>query len=370
MTCSDTSVERGENGVAAMKSVQRVPAILLANMSRGTDKPRHQGISVGILSLLSSLAFVMAAIAQEAPDPYQEIAPSIRVEAFGEYLEGFPMIVAIDVYNPTDRATYYRLPEFDIFSDVAPVGFQLTRSEDGIKIDLPADAGEGGEGPPKGFTLEPGEASRRLLDLTNLGPDIEEGSYELRAEYALRKGQPRSEPISVRVRAPSPEDAVIAERLRILNDRRELSWSSFVLENWRTVYLQPPVPAEEIAELRAVDATGLSDDGRRLLAYYLFLHRATYGPQSVAELSLTRVNELAGGPLEAEALVLRYEILSARQDSAAADVRVAVLDRYPGVTWRLEQIERGRGRLSQLRSLYGAEREFTLEPDFYPYTQR
>ena len=54
--------------------------------------------------------------------------------------------------------------------------------------------------------------------------------------------------------------------------------------------------------------------------------------------------------------MLRLEILAAAKRPEAAGITRAVLERWPGLGWRVEEIESGRGFLPDLRMSYGVER--------------
>lgn len=317
---------------------------------------------------LFALFLLIMAETSQAQVPAEQATLAITIETFDAYYEGFPMIAAVVVHNPTEHASFYRLPPFDIFSAPVPVELHAEHAETGEVVPFDASYGAGGEGPPTGYVLEPGERRRMLIDLANLGPPLSSGRYELRGEYVLPKGSPRSERVPFEVLPAAGRDADIAARLWAINDIGEPSWSNFIRYNWRSIYLEPPIPKNAVAEMQAVDATGLSEEGREALAYHLFLHRATYGPHPLSTLSRSRVDAFADGPLEGEAEVLRYELAAARDGVEAAEIRRLVTERFPGLLWRLDEIDAGRGRLSRLRTTYGAEQDFDREPSFHPYT--
>ncbi len=293
----------------------------------------------------------------------------LRLEVFPEYRVGFPTIVAVTCYNPTPYRTYYHLPSMDLWTAPGPVAFTLV-AEDGRRIDIPAVASREDDGFLGRFTLAPGASRRMLVDISNRTCRVSPGRYKLEARYRLFKGSATAQPVSITLVEPDEQDAAIAARLRVQNDLQESSWGHFILYNWRTIYTRPPVPWDEIVSLRAVDASALSEAGREALALHLFLHRAVYGPRGVAALNPRVTETFARGPLEGEAALLRLEILTARNDPAAPVERAAILERFPELAWRVEEIETGCGRLADLRQTNGVERIVATKPLFFPYTHR
>lgn len=325
-------------------------------------------LAVTLFLIAHSVPF-MDAQAQTPKDDMWEDTPKVRFQTESEYLQEFPLLVSVTVFNPTENVTYRALPRASIFDTTGPYGFKLV-NEKGDVIRLEAASPRGEEGLPSGFTLRPGESRTNLVDLTNYRQFIESGNYEIHLEYVLREDVVKAPPRHISVGEPSLEDQNLTSLLRGLSDAEASSWNSFLIDNWRTIYTRRPAPREEVAEGRAVDASELSEEGREALALHLFLHRATYGPKGVAELTPNDTQAFARGPLEGEAAVLRYEILAARDDPSVKKERQKILEQFPGLKWRIEAIENGDGRLMRLRRMYGAEQDFTTEPEFFPYTEQ
>ncbi len=326
--------------------------------------------NVIICSVLFFASVSMSSKAQENTSRDKpRTTPPIRVEVFSEYLVGFPYIVSIVCYNPSDKSEFYNLPEANLLSAPGPVAFTLIDA-DGNRLEFPAASTKTGEGPSIGFTLSSGGTRRMLFDLSNLNVQPDPGEYTLEATYTWEHGTSDAPPETVTFIDPSSGDSTIAAILRSRTDSEKALWSHFLRYNWRTIYTRRPAPKKEIAEGRAVDASGLSEEGRESLALHLFLHRATYGPKSVAELSPAETEAFAEGPLKGEAAVLRYEILTARGDASASTERKKILDRFPGLKWRIEAIDEGNGRLRRLRRRYGPEQDGASERDFLPYTEK
>jgi hypothetical protein len=262
-------------------------------------------------------------------------APPITLEVAREYWLGFPMIVAVTVSNSTPQRTFYHLPECDLFTTTGPVEFLFTSGSDVVRFG--AASRQRREGPPRGFTLRPGESRRMLFDLAGLEPQLHAGTWRVEARYHASLGASVAPPVTVRIVQPEEADAQAAVALRRDNDVKTASWLYFLQANWRTV-----------------NPAGLSARGRAALALHLFLHRAIYGPQPVAEL---RAEDLQmEGATEAEAAIYRLEILTARKDTRAAAEASALLTKWPGMRWRVEEVNKSEGLLTRARQAWGAER--------------
>jgi len=294
-------------------------------------------------------------------------APPIILEAFPNYILGSPMIVAITCQNPTPQSSFYNLPECDLLTAPGPVEIVFT-SKDGYKIVLPATSPSLSEGPPKGFTLNPGDSRRMLFDISGLNPELIAGTYQLTSSYRLRTGSSASSPVEVKLITPSSADSIVADLMYSQNDLNEPSWSNFLEYNWRTIYVTKPPKEEQKQQEIWVDASSLSQEGKQALAFHLFIHYAVYGPIKLAEIDLEMIEAFASGPLAGEAAVIRLEILMARGDRLAEEEEVNILSKWPGLKWRVEEIKQGYGFLTSLRTTVGAEREFEKPPEFFPYT--
>src|SRR5690606_7856633 len=89
------------------------------------------------------------------------------------------------------------------------------------------------------------------------------------------------------------------------------------------------------------------------LRLHLWLREAVRVP-TIAAVSRDPLDPLvsAGEPLSGEALALAYEIALAREDPQAATQREQLVTRWPGLTWRAERADAGRGVLGSLQNLY------------------
>jgi hypothetical protein len=255
---------------------------------------------------------------------------AVSVECDRSYDAGFPILVSVEVRN-VDHGTFLTFEPIDLFDVPGPVSFTLT-SGDGHEWSWPS-ASHQEEEPPSGMPFRPGEAWRSLYDLSEINFEVPPGHYKLVAEFALAGGYGISKPVPIEILRSDVHDHAIAKRLRASNDKHEPSWISFVTENWSTP-----------------NTAGLSEKARERLAYYLYLHRAAYGPIPIAKLDPTEPERLFGtGLLESEAALLRLEILHAAKQPEANGIAAAIRERWPGLAWRLRDIKQGHGLLTVLR---------------------
>lgn len=266
------------------------------------------------------------------------VAPQVTVEADPEYRVGFPMVVAVTLRNTTVGTTWSTLPAFDLLALSVPVQFTFVTAS-GRRIDLPTRSLRGGEGPPDGISLGPGEARTMLFDISELDPPLTPGAYTLESLYRTRHGSYPAPPLPVAIVAPSHEDGVNAARLRSAQNAPEPSWSRFLDEGR--------------ADLPEVE---LSPEGWRALAFHESVHRAVYGHLALKAIDPALFDGFKAGPLAGEAALIRLELWLARGDGRAARVREKLLVQWPGLRWRVEEIDAGRGWLAVLRRTVGADR--------------
>jgi hypothetical protein len=236
---------------------------------------------------------------------------------------------------------------FDMFAVPGPVSFTL-KADNGREWSWPAASGSREE--QNGIPFRPGQSWRSLYDLSELRPDLAAGHYQLVAAFSLNGDHAVSRPAQIEVRRSVPRDHAIADRLRTANDARESSWRAFLTANWSTP-----------------DGAGLSESGRARLAYYFYLHRVAYGQRPVANLEPDEPGRFGHGVLEAEGALLRLEILHAAARPEVKGITAAVLERWPGLAWRVRDIERGHGLLSILRTVHGVESPDAPKDKPHPY---
>lgn len=272
---------------------------------------------------------------------------ALSVECFPDYASGLPMLVAVEVRNTSSNQTYLNFREFDLFSGPGPVTYTLR----GGMREWTWPARPPRQENPPGIPFAPGQAWRALYDLSELHVGIAPGDYQLTASIEVGGDRANADPVPLKIHAAVPKDVEIAWRLRGAGDDR--SWRSFVRDSWST---------PEIG--------GLSEEAHSRLAYYLYLHRVAYGPRPLADLDPDEPRGFGQGPLESEAEVLQVEILQAAQQSNAEAEEAAVVQRWPGVAWRMERIHRGLGLLTLLRTFYGIENPEARKEGARPYAPR
>ena len=273
------------------------------------------------------------------------------------YLAGFPLLVAVDLHKVDN--SFELFPFFNLFTVPGPIAFKLRGEGREWTWATMSGRSHRTDDEPEGMEFGPGKRWYTLQDLSELHPDIPPGKYELSAEAVFMGYTARSEAARIEILADSKEDRAIASKLRATKDDKDSSfhaaspWQAFVEDNWST-----PV------------THGLSPAGRAQLAYYLYLHWAAYGPQPIAELDPEAPRKWGHGVLEAEAAVVRLEILHAGKKPEAAGVEAALLERWPGLAWRVENIHRNEGFLTTMRTSYGVERDDPSAGKPRPYRRK
>lgn len=267
------------------------------------------------------------------------------IEAPAVVVLGAPIMVAVTVSNPRPERTYYALPPVEWFAVPPPVEFvlvELGAGPDAEAVELPVRLVDLHEGPPRGVTLRPGQSRRALVDLSELYPPLRAGKWRLGARYHAKPLPPvEAGAVELEVVEPPVASAKALARLRSRHQGREPSWNEVLLANFR-----------EIEDEELVD---LDPQSRDAIALHLWLHRAVYGPTPVEALDPGTVTGFGPGPLEGEAAVLSHEILAARGDPGAAALAGAIVARWPGLQWRIEDDVAGHGLVRTLRGALGAE---------------
>jgi hypothetical protein len=263
---------------------------------------------------------------------------AVHVDAFSDYVIGLPMLMAITLANHT-RFTSVRGPQWTPFTEFAPLSFELT-DERGHTTELAAP-----DSSPVGPPFGAGATRTMLFDLSLLSPSVKPGAYELHVVHRQGEARSRSPAVPIHVATMTSDEAKAASAL--LAPLPEASWALFLSGNWRTVK-QPH----------------LSPRAAALLAFHLFMHRAIYAPQPVAQIDPAPLEHWPR-PLEAEAALLRFEILHARHDPAASSE--ALLRRWPGLAQDVKEAERGEGLIASLRQMWGAEQQRSRPPATTPY---
>ena len=274
-----------------------------------------------------------------ASEPRQDQL-TLHLRMAPDYVIGLPFFVEVTLANETDGAEYYRLLTVDPMWPPFPV--EMTFTAGGNTVTLPSQSPSGDDA-RRGFTLVPGEARTFVLDLSELEPELTPGTWRCRARWVMRHEKPSSEIVEVTLTSAEPGDIPLLARLRLAGDAQMPLWANLIT-------------APDGLDDEAV--SGLSAQARRALVPYLIVHEAVQGPEPLASFPLEFFAAQAGeGPWASEASVLAYELRWARHAPDLADQRSALLARWPGVQFRLEEIELGAGTLTLLRKEYGPERE-------------
>lgn len=261
---------------------------------------------------------------------------TVRLEAAPQYVLGLPSFLEVTLANETEGADYYDLQQCDPLSPPFPV--ELTFTAGATALTLPARSSGREEG-RRGFDLVPGDSRTFVLDFSELEPALEPGAWQLQARWVMRHERPRSAPVAVTLVAPEPAELPLLARLRLAGGRRTPSWANLI---------KSPTVTEEEEIMQK-----LSDRASRSLVPYLILHQAVQGPEPLAVFPPEVFATHQQGPWASEASVLTYELLWARQAPDLAQRRIRLLQRWPGLAFRVAQIEAGAGLLTTLRGQYG-----------------
>jgi hypothetical protein len=259
---------------------------------------------------------------------------TLRLQGPPTAIAGLPLLVEVTLANETEQADYYGLMTCDPWSPPFPIAF--TFSGEGGEIRLPARSTATAGATRAGFDLSAGEARTFVVDLSELETVVPPGTWRLSARWVMRHEQPRSSPVEVVLEPSHPGDGPLIQRLRRLGGAVP-SWGNLIKDR----------DALDDPALR-----GLSASARRALLPYLILHEAVHGPQPLSQFPMDLLAAYVDGPWASEAAVLSYELWSAQGAPDLAERRAAVLARWPGVAFRLEEIDRGAGLLTTWREEY------------------
>lgn len=259
--------------------------------------------------------------------------PTISIDAAPPYLEGFPMLLAVTVANGERGLLLSDLPRVGIFEDPLLLRWVARSTSSGEEQVLSSGVIPHDEEERGGFDLNFGEQQSMLVDLARVAPALSAGDYDLRVGYPLGEFV-ESEVIPFRVLAAAPRDAAFAARVLAPLPTEGRRWNTLV-ERSDAAF---PVPPED-----------LSTESKRLVAWHRFVHRAVRDERSLSEQSLEGLEDVRGGPLDAEREVLRYELLSARGDESAEGLRQTIERQWPAWVWRIDAIDRGVGHLTYQR---------------------
>lgn len=255
----------------------------------------------------------------------------LELEALPEYVQGFPLPVALTLTNVSAGTGVNDIPGWTPWSvGRAPLSFLFV---DGggkrYEIALPRATGD-----VVGESYGPKQARRMLFDLSLVHGLPAAGAYTLEVVFSNGREHARSNPARVVFKHPDHNDAAAAAKLA-----HGASWADFVGGNWRTV-----------------KAPSLSPAAQQQLQLHLFVQRSVYGPEKLAEQPLEWLDPLAHGLYAPEAELYRVELLLARKDPRVRSVADALAARTPGLKDAVAAALAGAGELAFLRQSIGAER--------------
>lgn len=250
---------------------------------------------------------------------------------------GFPWFAEVTLANDTDGSEYYDLGPCDPWSPPFPV--ELAFANGNTRVVLPSSSAVRPR-PGRGtFDLLPGEARTFVLDISELEPSLTAGPWQCHATWVMQHEQPRSHPVSVELSTGRPADLAKLRQLRLAGGSRSPSWLNFV-------------ELGDFADVRTVQRR-LSEQARHALLPYVFMHEAVHGPEPLARLAPDTLLQFREGAWASEAALLWYELAGIRGAADQAQRRVELLSRWPGLAFRVAEIERGVGILTRLRLQYG-----------------
>ncbi len=241
------------------------------------------------------------------------------------WLDGLPAWMVLEVVNTGSDRTYPSLPPACVLAAATGIGLRLGPEPRPLAQVRPLDPHEL-HGMAPGYVLGPGQSRRMLMDLAVPLGSLPPGHHTLHVDYGDGLAQVERE-VGIDALDPAERDAVASLRM-------EDGW----LDRW--VCSARPSP------LAWASLPGRVRTGLRL--------HAALGALATAEHLETLPPDLFTGlplELEPEATVLEYEVVRAMGQPGADRQRAHIAERWPGLVWRLDQIERGQGLLVLLREM-------------------
>ena len=275
-----------------------------------------------------------------AAESQRPIELTVRLRMAPEAVVGPPLFAEVTLANETEGSEYYDLLHCTPFQPPFPIEFTFSSGME--RVVLPARSTSGSGARRRGFALTPGEARTFVVDLSELEVAPSPGTWACDARWIMRHEEPRSPPVQITLNAPNPEDLPLLAGLRRLGGAGSPRWINFIRD--------PDALANRVL------FQSLSDQARSALVPYFILHQVVHGPESLSAFPLAFLAQHLEGPWGSEAGVLSWELLWARGASDLAQRKQALLQRWPGVAFRLSQIEAGNGLLTTLKRTYGPER--------------
>lgn len=279
------------------------------------------------------------------PEPNAESAPvditgpTVTVLTAPEYLRGFPIMVAIEVANLAPDEFFYRLPLVGWYASTDDARW-IVRTADGDEVTLNdgfIDFEQEGGG---GFNLGYEDRYVMLLDLSAFGVELPAGEHQVQVGYPVEDFV-ASAWTPLKLVDPSAADAALAKAALMTSSGDDSSWMALLEDGTATP-----------------DFSGLSERARRRVALLEFLREVLHGPVDLAAIDPAGLDAIAGGPLDGEREVLRYELLHARAQPDQAALQTGIERSWPGLAWRLDEVDEGRGFLLTRRDWAQARRAY------------
>lgn len=263
----------------------------------------------------------------------------LRIKMSPRCIAHLPLFVEVTLANEaTGAEAYHGLTACNPWAPPFPIEFALRAAS--RKVTLPAGSDAGLEESTEAFDLAPGESRTWVLDLSELDTPTPPGTWQCTARWVMPHEHPRAAGPSISIEPVRAADVPLIGRLRLSGDADGPTWANLI---------------EDPEALHSPELRGLSAESRRALAPYLILHEAVHGPEPLSRFPLARFWEHQHGPWASEAAVLRYELAWARQAPELPHLRASILASWPGVAYRLDEVDQGAGLLTAWRDRVGPE---------------
>lgn len=265
----------------------------------------------------------------------EETDLSLSLQMASHAVPGLPWFVEVTLSNQAPGTEYYDLLPCNPFTPPFPIELSFT---DGVRtVVLPyrsASTEPSGRG---SFDLLAGQARTFVVDISELEPALDPGAWQCQARWVMQHEEPRSGSVSLVLAAADPDDSTAVRRLRLAGGARYPSWLNFLAS--------PDALAGEALQ-------GVSEHASRLLVPYLIVHQIVHGPEPLATFPIDFFSQFQEGPWASEASVLSCELHWARRAPDLGRRRQDLLRRWPGLAYRVDQIEADKGLLTMLRRQY------------------
>jgi len=268
--------------------------------------------------------------------------PRLTVSTVPVAVKGFPVVLRLTVYGPVHGAALTSF--FDNVAEVVVLmrdkitskEYTLSSYNRGSAIVLTTKEGEHRDAERQyRFMVKEGESRAALLELSSLQTratslkDIPIGEYELSVVFP--HSRLKSDAVQLRLLSPS-EDEQKALEGAFADPKQQVNWVSRLLN-----------PKKE-----ALDWGRLGDVASNQCAFYRLVVAALTGDlnrELVQEIKSSKVPEY----LVPEREVLALEVSNAVSQTQDKTLAAALREKYPEISWRLDDIEQGHGSFLRFR---------------------